>query len=122
MSKKKKGAPVVIVRKDKRMHKLTHLGAFALTGGLSGVVTATRAAQIGAYNARTRKLAEEADAGGGGFSEADHERARRAGQQAMAKLNAKAGRAEFPCLSGHEHHRSGGESYLCNVERLSSAD
>jgi len=61
MGRKKKGAPVVIVRKDKKMHKLTHLAAFALTGGASSVVTATRAAQIAAYNARTRKLAAEAD-------------------------------------------------------------
>jgi len=58
MARKNK-APVVIVRKDKKLRKGTHAGLFALTGGLSGVFTGVRAAQIGAYNARTRKLQEQ---------------------------------------------------------------
>lgn len=61
MSRKKKGAPVVIVRKDKRLSKLGHLTAFALTGGASSVVTAAKAATNAGYNARTRKLQEESE-------------------------------------------------------------
>jgi len=57
---KKRGAPVVIVRKDKRLHKGLHLFAFAATGGLSGVATAAKAATNAGYNARTRKLQEDA--------------------------------------------------------------
>ena len=53
----KRQAPVVIVRKDKRLHKGVHLAAFLLTGGTSGVVTAARLGTNGAYNARTRRLA-----------------------------------------------------------------
>ena len=53
---RKNKASVVIVRKDKKLRKGTHVGLFALTGGLSGVFTGVRAAQIGAYNARTRRL------------------------------------------------------------------
>jgi hypothetical protein len=60
MSKNK--TPVVIVRKDKRLHKGAHLAAFALTGGVSGAVTAAKAGTNAAYNARTRKLAAEANA------------------------------------------------------------
>jgi hypothetical protein len=57
----RRGAPVVITRKDKRLHKAAHLTAFVLTGGASGVVTAAKAGTNAAYNARTRKLAAEAD-------------------------------------------------------------
>lgn len=58
----KNTAPVVITRKDKRIrHKLTHLLAFGLTGGASGIVTAAEAANHASYNARTRKLQAEAD-------------------------------------------------------------
>jgi hypothetical protein len=57
----KKGTPVVIVRKDKRLHKGLHLAAFALTGGASGVVTAAKAGTNAGYNARTRRLAAQAD-------------------------------------------------------------
>jgi hypothetical protein len=63
--RKKKGAPVVIVRKDKRLNKTGHLIAFALTGGTSAAYTAAKAATNAGYNARTRKLqvqAEEPDA------------------------------------------------------------
>jgi hypothetical protein len=58
MGRKKKGAPVVIARKDKKLNKTGHLIAFALTGGASSVYTATKAATNAGYNARTRKLAE----------------------------------------------------------------
>ena len=58
----KNRAPVVIVRKDKRLKPGRHLLAFALTGGMSGVVTAGVAASNVAYNARTRKLQAEAEA------------------------------------------------------------
>ena len=61
MGRKKKGAPVVIVRMDKKLNKLGHLTAFALTGGMSGVYTAGKAATNAAYNARTRKLMEESE-------------------------------------------------------------
>lgn len=55
---------VVIVRKDKRIrHKLLHAIAFALTGGTSGLVTAAEAASHASYNARTRKLSEQASGG-----------------------------------------------------------
>jgi hypothetical protein len=57
----KRGAPVVIMRKDKRIrHKLLHAAAFAATGGASGIVTAAEAANHAGYNARTRKLQAEA--------------------------------------------------------------
>lgn len=59
MARKNK-TPVVITRKDKRLHKGAHLTAFVLTGGASGVVTAAKAGTNAAYNARTRKLAAEA--------------------------------------------------------------
>jgi hypothetical protein len=52
---------VVIVREDKRIrHKLLHAIAFALTGGTSGLITAAEAASHASYNARTRKLQEQA--------------------------------------------------------------
>jgi hypothetical protein len=56
---RKKKAPVVIVRKDKRLNKTANLIAFAMTGGASGVYTAGKAASNAAYNARTRKLMED---------------------------------------------------------------
>lgn len=57
----KRGAPVVIMRKDKRIrHKLLHAAAFAATGGASGIVTAAEAANHAGYNVRTRKLQAEA--------------------------------------------------------------
>lgn len=59
---RKKGAPVVITRKDKRLNKTGHLLAFMLTGGASSVYTATKAATNAGYNARTRKLVEQAEA------------------------------------------------------------
>jgi hypothetical protein len=65
MSRKAKGTPVVITRKDKRLHKGAHLTAFVLTGGASGIVTAAKAGTNASYNARTRKLqgqAEESEA------------------------------------------------------------
>jgi hypothetical protein len=61
VGRKKKGAPVVIVRKDKRLNKTGHLLGFALTGGMSSVYTATKAATNAGYNARTRKLMEQAE-------------------------------------------------------------
>jgi hypothetical protein len=92
---RKKKAPVVIIRKHKRIKPWRHIAAFALTGGTSSVVTAARAVQVSSYNARTRKLMEQGDdelepqARGDGddeFTAADHERARRAGEAAMRKL------------------------------------
>lgn len=59
---RKRGAPVVITRKDKRINKTGHLIAFGLTGGLSGAYTATKAATNAGYNARTRKLIAESEA------------------------------------------------------------
>jgi hypothetical protein len=58
---KKRGAPVVITRKDKRLNKTGHLLAFMLTGGASGVYTAARSATNAGYNARTRRLQERAE-------------------------------------------------------------
>ena len=58
---KKKGAPVVIVRKDKRLFKTGHLLAFAVTGGMSSAYTAAKAATNAGYNARTRKLQAQAE-------------------------------------------------------------
>ena len=55
----RKKAPVVIVRKDKRLNKTANLLAFALTGGASGLYTATKAATNAGYNARTRKLMQD---------------------------------------------------------------
>ena len=90
MSRKKKGAPVVIVRKDKRLKKVPNLIAFGLTGGLSGVYSATKAATNAGYNARTRKLmeaAEEAETDHD-FTEAEHAAARERGREAMKQLRA----------------------------------
>ena len=54
---------VVIIRKDKRVrHKILHTLAFGLTGGISGLVTAAEVANNAGYNARTRKLQEQAEA------------------------------------------------------------
>lgn len=61
MSRKRKGAPVVITRKDKKLNKTGHLLAFALTGGASSVYSATKAATNVGYNARTRKLQEQSE-------------------------------------------------------------
>lgn len=58
----KSNPPVVITRKDKRLHKGAHLIAFALTGGASGAVTAAKAGTNAAYNARTRELQRRAEA------------------------------------------------------------
>lgn len=57
--RKKNRAPVVIVRKDKRLNKTGHLLAFMATGGTSSVYTAARAAYNASYNARTRRLMGE---------------------------------------------------------------
>lgn len=57
----KNKAPVVIVRKDKKLKKGRHLALFALTGGMSSVYTGARAASNAAYNARTRQLQREAE-------------------------------------------------------------
>ena len=54
--RKKKNAPVVIVRKDKRLNRTANLFAFAMTGGASGIYTAGKAASNARYNARTREL------------------------------------------------------------------
>jgi hypothetical protein len=56
---RKNKTPVVITRKDKRLHKGLHALAFVATGGASSVVTATKAATNAGYNARTRKLARQ---------------------------------------------------------------
>jgi hypothetical protein len=58
----KKNAPVVIVRKDKKLHKGLHLFAFLATGGMSAPVSAAKGATNAGYNARTRKLAAQVDA------------------------------------------------------------
>lgn len=91
MSKKnKRGAPVVIVRKDKRLGKIRHLTAFALTGGASSVYTAAKAATNAGYNARTRKLADAAEEqSDDAYTSADHERALRAGRAAMQKQSGR---------------------------------
>jgi hypothetical protein len=57
---RKNTTPVVIVRKDKRLHGGAHLAAFALTGGASGIVTAAKAGTNASYNARTQRLAAQA--------------------------------------------------------------
>ena len=48
----KRSAPVVIVRKHKRLG-FGHVIAFALTGGASAGITAVKAATNAGYNART---------------------------------------------------------------------
>jgi hypothetical protein len=55
--------PVVIIRKDKKLKYGLHLLAFALTGGASAPISAVKAASNAGYNARTRELAAQADAG-----------------------------------------------------------
>lgn len=94
MSKAKKGAPVVIVRKDKRLHKGLHVAAFMLTGGTSGVVTAAKAGTNAAYNARTRELAgaaeqeaQEAQQAEAPATTADHQRAADSGKALMARTS-----------------------------------
>jgi len=57
---RKKNAPVVIMRKDKKLFKTGHLAAFMLTGGTSAIYTAAKAATNAGYNARTRQLQAEA--------------------------------------------------------------
>ncbi len=49
---------VVIVRKDKRLHKGLHLFVFMLTGGASAPISADKAASNALYNAHTRELQE----------------------------------------------------------------
>lgn len=58
---RRNAAQVVITRKDKRLNKTGHLLAFALTGGTSGIYTATKAATNAGYNARTRELQRQAE-------------------------------------------------------------
>jgi hypothetical protein len=58
---RKRSAPVVIIRKDKRLHKGAHLAAFMLTGGLSAPLSAVKAATNVSYNARTRKLQKQSE-------------------------------------------------------------
>ena len=60
---RKKNAPVVIMRKDKKLNKTGHLLAFMVTGGASSAYTAARAATNAGYNARTRQLQAGADTG-----------------------------------------------------------
>jgi hypothetical protein len=52
---------VVIIRKDKRHHKLGHLFLFAATGGMSAPLQAAQAARTANYNARTRKLQRDSE-------------------------------------------------------------
>lgn len=89
---------VVITRKDKRLKKGWHLLAFMLTGGASAPVSAAKGAGNAAYNARTRELQRRAEASrktystgkaadDPRFSDADHERARRAGKAAQRRLS-----------------------------------
>jgi hypothetical protein len=52
---------VVIIRKDKRHHKLGHLFLFAATGGMSAPLQAAQAARTASYNARTRKLQRDSE-------------------------------------------------------------
>ncbi len=61
MSKKQRGAPVVIVHKDTRLCKGLHQAAFLLTGRTSGVVTAAKAGANAAHNARTRQPQDQAE-------------------------------------------------------------
>jgi hypothetical protein len=56
----KRNAPVVIIRKDKRLHKGGHLLAFMLTGGMSAPISAAKAVTNTRYNARTRELQRRA--------------------------------------------------------------
>jgi hypothetical protein len=95
MSRRSSGAPVVITRKDKRMSKLGHGLAFALTGGTSMLYTAAKGASNAAYNARTRELQRQAEEAQRepSVSQAEHDRAIADGQAFMARLEReKAGR------------------------------
>src|ERR1051326_3103662 len=76
---RKKAAPVVITRKDKRLKKGLPLAAFMLTGGASAPVTATKAATNAAYNARTRRLVEQSEQ-----TTADNTRPKRTADEAAA--------------------------------------
>jgi len=58
---KRRGAPVVIARKDKKLHKGLHLFAFMMTGGASSVVTVAKATTNAGYNARTRELQRQSE-------------------------------------------------------------
>lgn len=90
---------ITISRKSKRLNRPLHLLAFMLTGGASAPVSAAKAASNAAYNARTRELQRRAEASAPRtyatgraaddprFSDADHERARRAGEAAMRRLS-----------------------------------
>lgn len=75
---RRKHPPVVITRKSKRLNRPLHVAAFLLTGGASVPISAAKAASNAGYNARTRKLAEAAEAedyldetGAGGFGDDD---------------------------------------------------
>lgn len=87
----KNKVPVVITRKDKRLNKLGHLLAFAVTGGTSGAYTAAKAGSNAAYNARTRKLQAEAEEAGQrresppGHSDRLADAAEKAARDALAK-------------------------------------
>jgi hypothetical protein len=72
MGKSKRNAPVVIVRKDKRLNKTGHVAAFLLTGGTSSVYTAAKATTNAGYNARTRALQAASEGGGGDQSAAGY--------------------------------------------------
>jgi len=52
---------VVIIRKDKRHHKIGHLFLFAATGGMSAPLQAAQAARTASYNARTRQLQRDSE-------------------------------------------------------------
>jgi hypothetical protein len=81
--------PVVISRKSKRLNRPLHLLAFALTGGASAPISAAKAASNAAYNRRTDELQRRSEAADRGrqWSDADHERALRAGREAMRRLS-----------------------------------
>jgi hypothetical protein len=68
---RKNKAPVVIVRKDKRLNRTGHVLAFMLTGGTSSVYTASKAATNAGYNARTRRLQAQAEAADAIIAEAE---------------------------------------------------
>lgn len=56
--KNKSGAPVVIMRKQKKTRWWLHAITFAATGGMSAPLNAAVAARNASYNRDTRKLAE----------------------------------------------------------------
>jgi len=47
---------IVIVRKQKKLHRGAHLLAFVLTAGASAPISAAAAASNAAYNAETERL------------------------------------------------------------------